>query len=286
MPLTIEEFGKTLLDSNDLDPVYVALYKLIENKTWKYDRVKRFMVAYWCLYHCGVASHLSEQKGAAFWDLLGKAARNEGDAPVPGGRWPRAKERRHWRGGQAERSYEELRKRYPNGPEQMIQTIYPTKVGGSLPFADISRTSQVHRGFGDWIAFKIGDMLDRVLGYPVVFDHKEVFMFKDPHKAAIMLWQHKGGYKAEVRPKDEAVAVHGVVEYLVEHFKDYKAPPAMDRPVGFQEVETILCKWKSHVRGHYPVYNDLREIREGCSDWMFDEGTRQFIDAMPKVPNK
>ena len=56
-----------------------------------------------------------------------------------------------------------------------------------------------------------------------------------------------------------------------------------ERPVGLQEVETILCKWKSHMNGHYPLNNDIMEIRHGLKDWLpVSALARAFYDAMPE----
>jgi hypothetical protein len=44
-----------------------------------------------------------------------------------------------------------------------------------------------------------------------------------------------------------------------------KAPPRFERRINIQEIETILCKWKSHINGHYFVGKDIQEIRHGLS---------------------
>ena len=52
-----------------------------------------------------------------------------------------------------------------------------------------------------------------------------------------------------------------------------------------QEVETILCKWKSHMGGHYPLGNDLHEIREGMTPWTENCFTAwTFLHFFPKLP--
>ena len=55
--------------------------------------------------------------------------------------------------------------------------------------------------------------------------------------------------------------------FWVQHWRRRKAPPFHDRPVGVQEVETIFCKWKSHVKGHYPLGKDTRELHHGLQGW-------------------
>jgi hypothetical protein len=54
---------------------------------------------------------------------------------------------------------------------------------------------------------------------------------------------------------------------LLNAFATTPAPPSGNRMCGLQEIETILCKWKSHINGHYPVGNDVREIRHALVAW-------------------
>jgi len=73
-----------------------------------------------------------------------------------------------------------------------------------------------------------------------------------------------------------------VVEHLIATFAGSTAPPVHDRAVGYQEVETILCKWKSHMNGHYRVGRDCIEIREGLEDWReVSPAVAEFLHLMP-----
>jgi hypothetical protein len=277
--LSIEDFGRHLLDSGDLDPVYIAL----TNVDWDVAQVKRWLVAYWCLYHCGAASYLSTFKGELFWNELRKAAENVVPAPN-GGRWSRGSERRHWRGKQALASWQYLQHRYNNQPERMVDYISgPSTV--MQEYVTVAERAANHKGFGPWISFKICDMMDRVMHVPVDFNEAAVFMFKDPVKAAMMLYEERNPTPEgmNVRPKQDVI-IHRVVEYLTNHFRDTLAPPLGDRPVGLQEVETVLCKWKSHVNGHYPLWNDIREIHEGIEGW--GKVAEEFGHAMPDLPQQ
>lgn len=278
--LPIERFGRHLLLSGDLDPIYVALSRLDLGR----EQLCRWLVAYWCYYHAGVASFLSEFSGREFWSYMACAARNQEDQPTPfGARWPRGHERRHFRGANGVNSVEDLSRRYATA-EDMVNYVTGLREPDSvaLPFGAVTARAQAHVGFGPWIGFKIADMLDRVLGIPVDFSTDDVFMFKDPEQAALKLWNQRLGYPDTARPKDKAVAIKTVVDYLKQEFHSFRAPPALDRPVGLQEVETVLCKWKSHMNGHYPLWNDVHEIGEGLTPWFSCcETARKFSDAMP-----
>lgn len=283
--LPIEVFGAHLLSTVDLDPIYLALRKMEMPEA----RLNRWLVAYWCCYHAGVASYLSEFEGKEFYDQLMVAAVNEQPAPT-GDRWPRGGERRHWRGAQATSCVEALVARYGDNAEGMAE--YCAGNGGT--FQEVTKRVQEHRLFGPWIGFKVADMVDRVLGLPVAFDNAAVFMFKDPYKAATIQYEVNPNIPTKVypdgseAPRDRELVtsdvVHHVAEHLIKHFAGFNAPPLGDRPVNIQEVETILCKWKSHMNGHYPLFNDIREITHGAQPWAAHSKTAQaFIEAMPEV---
>lgn len=277
--LSIQEFGSQLLESCDLDPVYVVLHKLREQQIWELPQVHRWLVAYWCFYSCGFACWVSEFKGEQYWRRMMVAARNA-DEGSPIGRWPRGRERRHFRGDQGINAIAELSYQYPQ-PNQMVKAIAKQ----APDYNQVSLQVQSHRGFGPWIGFKIADMLDRCLRVPVDFTEAAVFMFKDPVRAAIMYWNQGHGHELEEQPEAPFIKhqiIPGVVKELTKYFQEYLAPPLYDRPVGLQEVETILCKWKSHLHGHYPLNNDIKEISEGVEPWVArSSSAKQFLELMP-----
>lgn len=275
--LGIKEFGEHLISTLDLDPVYVALPKVFEG-----DRagLSRWLVAYWCTYHCGAACYISEGQGEEFWTRLRHAAENMEARPAPhGGRWPRGHERRHWRGTAAVRSWKELHLRYENtGPQGMLDYLE----AGAPSFKEIVKRVKEHFLFGDWIGFKIADMIDRVLGTHVDFSTDDVFFYKDPYEAALRLWRLETGLPANAQPKDDKMVIREVVGHCEKMFGQYWAPPLMDRSVGLQEIETVLCKWKSHQNGHYPLGNDLTEIAAGLREWApYSKTAIAMIGALP-----
>lgn len=294
--LSIEAFGRQLITSGDLDPIYVALVNASIAGDMPRPQLMRWLIAYWCFYHAGVACYLSEFVGNVFWQMMEVAAYNEQPTPT-GERWPRGHERRHFRAKIAIESIRSLAERYSGNPERMVEGIIysSTQPGavfegalgvGPLTFPLVSARVQDHKAFGPWIGFKVADMVDRVLGRRVEFDNAAVFMFKDPEKAAMMLWEQRQGhlYPAGAKPKREAI-LNGVTDYLITTFADLTAPPLGDRPINIQEVETVLCKWKSHMNGHYPLFNDIDEIQTGLNGWRDKCDTaRAFSRHMPTRP--
>ena len=241
----IEPFGEALLKTGDLDPIYVMLHRA----ELELRLLHRWLVAYSCFYHAGVASKLAEAGGwGPYTEALASA--------------PRGTERRHFRGAAAVKAVDFLKARYTE-PEGFYDYIAASPV--DLPTV-ISRVEE-HYLCGPWIAFKWCDLLDRCSGVPLVFDEAHVFMFDSPAKAVDALWERREGISAAGSLVTAVERRREIVDYLLGYFAGYLAPPAYDRPLGLSEVETILCKFLSPTHGHYPLGKDIREIRHGIKGW-------------------
>lgn len=271
--LEIEEFGHHLIDTCDLDPIYLALTNVGVDAVQR----RRWLVAYWCFYHAGVACYMSEREGADFWQAMMVAAENKEPTPF-GERWPRGHERRHARGAQGVNMVAALAKTYGEKPEDMVEACIGPTCG------EVVQKVQSHYLFGPWIGFKVADMLERVLGLKVDFEDADVFMFKDPTAAALRFWRLRQKLPENAQPRDQRKTIRSVCDYLGQVFAQKNAPPGRDRPIGLQEIETVLCKWKSHLNGHYPLFNDTIEIHEGLKPWQFVHTSKRFANAMPGLP--
>lgn len=246
-PLSLEEFGRQLLVTNDLDPLYVLLH----NAGMPRDQLRRWCLAYWCCYHAGLSCWLSEQQ--MFWGHMRAFAFNDTPSPL-GDRWPRGTERRHFRGLKAVESIEYLTKRFPE-PEQAVICLEESK-----SFWTLRNRVMEWPQFGPWIAFKVGDMLERVIGTPITFDNADIFVFDSPRDAAQI-------FHAETAQGTGGDPVKYSLLYLQQELGSFDAPPRYERKLNLQEYETILCKWKSHRNGHYPVGKDTKEILHGLKEW-------------------
>lgn len=288
---SVTDFGRELLRTGDLDPVYVALHRAqLDHPT-----LARFCVAYWCFYHVGLAASLAEIKQPKkYWDAMMKVAVNEGfnlDSTKP---FPRGGERRHYRGAQAVASMASLISLYPKGAEQAVEGFIGAPQGYAChTYKSVAAAVQKHRGFGEWIAFKIADMSERVLGYDTDFSDCHLGIYKDPRQGAAVAcceWQSGDSLIPGVDfsvaepwtyPITDSELKH-TVDHYIKVFRKYKAPPSGDRPVNVQEVETIFCKYKSHLKGHYPLGKDTLEIRHGLAGWGGDVA-KQLLAHMPQV---
>lgn len=275
--LGIVEFGMNLFDTQDLDPVYVALLGCLRNDYMTLSQVKRWLVAYWSFYSCGVSSYLSELEGKDFWEAYKKAVENV-EPPPPGGRWERGHERRHFRGDNARKAMEDLRTRYPV-PQHMVSYIAELDAA-TLRYETVSARVQSHVGFGPWIAWKVADMLNALGIAPVSFEGADLSMYRDPVKGAKMLWVHTLGTE-DGEPTDRE-AIRWAVDLLQDSFRNVPVPHAKHRTVGLEEIETVLCKWKSHRNGSYPLGTDIHEIREGLERWSpYSQAAQNFLTRLP-----
>lgn len=263
--LTVFEFGDALFLTGDLDPVYIALVRARE-KGWTQEYLWRWMVAYWCYYNAGVACFLARKTDTCFWLDMLTAARNQSPSPL-GKRWPRGRERRHFRGQIALRAISSLSERYPD-PHQFIHYLFkPTR----QPVREVVERVRQEYAFGPWIAFKVADMGETVLGYEVEFDLATT-MYKEPREGCELVRQAFG-----------VTSMEHTIDILQEYWWKQLAPPRYQRKVGLQEIETILCKYKAHVHGRYPVGLDTLEIREGIEPWAaVCPEAAQFMEGLPQ----
>lgn len=288
--LSIEDFGKALLKTGDLDPVYIALTGAnLDART-----LSQVCVAYWCFYHLGAASYIgSAKQPRTFWDRMWTAALNvDPPPPKPGERWPRAAERRHFRGAQAIAAVSQLRSRFKSADE-VIDFLFNSDNVPKLTYERVAARAQELRGFGQWIAWKIADMGERVFGFPIDFSGANLGIYKDPKQGAALAY-----YLRCIRPdvnmfpgSSEPYAgqewkypitqgmLDDIVKYYCREFNKFRAPPGKGRGVNVQEVETIFCKYKSYYKSHYWVGKDIHEIKNGLHGW--GDLADQLMTAMP-----
>lgn len=279
--LGIIEFGKLLLETEDLDPVYVVLWKAQLPRR----QLARWLFAYWYFYHVGVASFLSEAKD--FYYTF--------EQVIPGTKYPRGTERRHFRGGLAQNTFESLRGLRLT-PECIVgwlagrpasRDALDAKLGalkhkpkntvqtGVQTAESVMQRAQALPGCGPWIAFKIADMLERLDLCELRFSIGDVFrMFKSPMKAAREVHTRYCNEQTGFVPEMWAY------DYLYSSLaQKYQSPPRYDRPLNIQEIETILCKWHSHLHGKYEVGKDTKEIRHALEDFQKYKTARQLYSA-------
>lgn len=253
------DWGRKLILTNDHDPLYVGLTR------WdvRGPRLRRFMVAYWCCYSVGASWLISLRSGSRFWDMLRVAAENVEPSPI-GGRWPRAHERRHWRGQKCVDCVDWLRERFHH-PEEAVVSLE-----GARTLREVEAAVTQWPLFGPWIAFKAADMLERVLGRPVEFEDSILTMYKDPKEGAEL-----------VAPLLGVSHPQEVADLMCRAYQDIWAPGIggkAERACNIQEVETVLCKFKSMRKGHYFLGKDTRDHRLELEKW----GAFDLLEVYPQ----
>lgn len=250
--LGIIKFGKALLETGDLDPIYIMLWKAKDKLG--HNKLYRWLLAYWWFYHAGVASTISALDGLGFYERALRLAQTKGT--------PRGTERRHFRGQACVNSIDWFSDHCVR-PESAVERLIERcdSVDDVLHFVKNKWPL-----FGPWIGFKIADMLERLDIAPIKFPIKTLDMYSEPTKGAALAAKRFPKLWSE-NQDDPPPDTTDVVKHLIKVFSKYKAPPRYERPVNVQEIETILCKWKSHLNGHYPVGKDTKEIKHALRGW-------------------
>jgi hypothetical protein len=256
--LDVVTFGRQLLDSQDLDPIYVALIKLRLDK----EQLARWLVAYWCFYHAGLASFLSEQEN--YWSWMNRAAVNK-DL-----KYPRGSERRHFRGAPCVRAIAHLSRQY-RSPLSMVDHLT-----GARDVEGVMQLVSEHYMFGSWIGFKVADMLDAVWGHRLEQTKIETFLYDTPRKS---IQELQGCGAVPGKSAEEAM------QWLQKKLVKSRLPHRPNESPDWFALETIWCKHHSHMTGHYPLNKDIREIRHGLVPWAHQSDTAfSFLQSMPKFP--
>ncbi len=209
-----------------------------------------------------------------------KAAINE--APTPfGSRWPRASERRHFRGLQAATAIKDWHDTYESYPEGMMYRI----AEGAPSFIDTLKRAQEHRSIGNWMGFKLVDLVDACMGGEIDQTDVSLFFYDTPKHSLLRLWREKQGYADNVQPKDEQQVIIAMTDYLKEKLEGFEIPHKPGKPVDMFCLETCFCKFQSHLNGHYPLYNDIDEISHGLEPWIpYSSNAKLFLEMMPRNP--
>lgn len=260
--LEADEFGRRLVETQDLDPVYVVLYKA------KFDilKLEKFLLAYWCFYHCGTCSWIVDQPN--YWVAMQQAA----ETSVR----PRGTERRHFRGMNGVRAIQHLAK---VGVKSLFDPFYKMSLTNKPAIlSDVMKYVQTWPQFGPWIAFKVADMLERLGLVRINFTEADTFLFDSPKKgASLLVARYANGEHV-----GEALEPAWAFRYLEASLGSLKAPPMLERTLNGQEYETILCKYLKHCKGRYNVGDDLKEQRHHLLRFPTSKTSQLLLKGLPK----
>jgi hypothetical protein len=136
-------------------------------------------------------------------------------------------------------------------------------------------------GFGEWVKWKVPDMIDRLGIASVEFTEADlVHMFDSSKKGAMATCEQYRLIPFIESPLNRMTLAH---RFVLRAMGKRRAPPLYDRPLNVQETETIFCKWKSHLGGHYPVGKDTHEIGLGLRRYGECPTTKALLRGLQNV---
>ncbi len=230
------EFGRQLVETGDLDPEYICLY----HTDWPRKTLCDWLLAYWCYSHCGTACWIVSQSD--YWQAMQYVGKSS--------TMPRGTPRRHFRGKRALNALQELQ-----DVSGQSEGIVESWIARGLAYQTVSERIQRIHGFGKWASFKICDMLECLGIAEIVFDESVLTeMDPKPTEGALRIAKEQLGSVHE----QPIVKAHN---YLIHNLQGMTAPPKYNRPISFQETETIFCKWEGYRRDTYWIGKDLTGLR-------------------------
>ena len=165
----------------------------------------------------------------------------------------------------------------------VLKTEMPEGITGNLNPAFPLRDYQKEALFR--FIFYITDYQERIRPTQLLF-HMATGSGKTLIMAAAILYLYQQGYRNFIFFVNSTNIIEKTRDnFLNPRSSKYLFAPSLklgNRRVNIQEVETILCKWKSHMNGHYPLSNDVDEIQHGLREWgKFCQACNDLADVMP-----
>lgn len=232
-------FGRLLLELRDLDPVYEVLH-LAELEP---PLLKRWLLAYMCFYNVSTASWVAD-RAIGYWDRMRRAAGSKD--------FPRSSERRHFRGDAAMKSVAWLAER---GVNELFEPLLEQE---PITARELTYKIRTWEKFGKWAAFKLADIIERLGLREVDFSEADELLFESPRHGAEDMWclRHPG----VPLPVQNGGVTAWALKTVSHELRDKFAPPRYERPIGYQEAETVICKFHSCKSGSYEPGEDVEAL--------------------------
>ena len=245
-----QTFAEKTIATDDLDPVYVALYK---------SGMPEAMLMRWCAafvtyYHMGTACQLCTLEGDEFWTELWTRYDTA----------PRASERRHFRGEAGKRAIKSWINTYGT-PERFFGACMKPSFMGLVKDHPIQ--------IGSYFTWKCMDLREAVFGYDVDWTGAEHHMVQLPKQGLDIIFNVGEGAKI-----DYAAALLEVAEQI----QHLKAPPRYSRSCGVAEAESVACMAKAYYNSRKPIGKDIVEKRNDLAG--YGEIAEHILECMPKDP--
>lgn len=243
--ITWQEFARLSIETLDLDPIYVALYK----SGWDEAKLMRWCAAFVTYYHTGTACAVCDLEGDEFWaELWNRYDKN-----------PRAAERRHFRGEPGRKALKAWINTYKT-PEGFMSAC----MKGSFLDTLNAGIPQI----GQYMTWKVKDFREAVFGYETDWTDAEKHLVGLPCAGLEYLFPDE-------KPKDS-------VWKVVDAIKHIPAPPRMSRGCGLPEAETISCMAKAYFLNGKPIGKDIVEKRDDLNGG--GENAVHLLSVFPREP--
>lgn len=249
--LSWQDFAAKTIATDDLDPVYVALYRAGMPE----DMLMRWCTAFVTYYHMGTACQLCTLKGDEFWTELW----NRYDIA------PRASERRHFRGEAGKNAMRAWINTYGTPEKFFAACMQPT-------FMKLLKMAIPQ--IGHYFTWKCMDLREAVFGYDVDWAGSEYHMVTLPMRGLDVIFPELEGN----RKADYGQALLKVADAI----KHIPAPPRYARNCGVAEAETVCCMAKSYYKSKKPIGKDILEKRHDLTG--YGEIADHILSFMPEEP--
>lgn len=231
--MTFQNFSAGLIKTRDLDPDYLVMKAVVQEKGLNPNEVLG-----WIILKCFVYNTVAEYK------ILFEGK------PLDG----------YTNYGQ------ERVKNKRNTAKQMPKLTEGFKVpervldGAIWEYSDFKAHVTSFPGMGDWGAWKMADLLERVMGLPISFANVD---FRTAYKFPLKgLCRVNGESDLYVSQLSDDLVYHSFMRACVLQLgpvNEMEAPGGR-RVINIQEIETCLCKYHSFLGGHYRVGHDILSL--------------------------
>ena len=249
--LSWQDFAAKTIATDDLDPVYVALYRA---------QMPEAMLMRWCAafvtyYHMGTACELCTLEGNDFWTELW----NRYDTA------PRASERRHFRGEAGKKAMRAWINTYGTPEKFFADCMRPSFM--SLLQAGIPQ-------IGHYFTWKCMDLREAVFGYHVDWTTAEYHMVALPMQGLDVIFP-------ELKTQKKANYADALLQ-VADAIKHIPAPPRLARNCWVAEAETVCCMAKAYYGNKKPIGKDIAEKRADLTG--YGEISDYLLSLMPEEP--
>ncbi|RJQ26104.1 hypothetical protein C4577_04180 [Candidatus Parcubacteria bacterium] len=247
------KYGHQLLETLDLDPVYVVYWEAFKKGILSRDQLNQCIWWYCYVYDTGSVCEIIESN-----DQYKYVKERIVEVKKKGGRKFWGNDRAKPGGSGGIKAIEGIQRLFPKS-DQIINTLSGCCMSCQDIFQIIgdNRSPSKFNSVNEWTVWKFSDMIERLdFKSGLLFNDDD--MYEEPKKVVENLF---GSFSK-------------AIEYMTEEFGECLAPPRYERKCNLQEFETIWCKCKGEK------LEDRNKIRKELSDK--GELAKSLLSFVPK----